>query len=191
MFHVIRRDICGETGNLTKRMIRWLLFLPLIQGFLPKPPEKSGVNISILLGQWLNFKLFGITYYLVGKIKFKLFFSGSIGWVSNNRVFFSQATGNYIMFSLSNPSTESLALWTSKNETRIITDVTQDRSMLSMWTGPTVFHEQWRYAALATLKLSMKDGAVCKKHWHVGIYFSKNMSNGRGQQIPVCFGMFL
>ncbi len=35
----------------------------------------------LLLGQWLNFKLFGITY-LVGKIKFKLFFSGSIGWVS-------------------------------------------------------------------------------------------------------------
>ena len=33
-----------------------------------------------LLSQWLNFKLFGITY-LVGKIKFKLFFSGSIGWV--------------------------------------------------------------------------------------------------------------
>ncbi len=31
-----------------------------------------------LLGQWLNFKLFGITY-LVGKIKFKLFFSGSTG----------------------------------------------------------------------------------------------------------------
>ena len=30
-----------------------------------------------LLGQWLNFKLFGITY-LVGKTKFKLFFSGSI-----------------------------------------------------------------------------------------------------------------
>ena len=30
------------------------------------------------LSQWLNFKLFGITY-LVGKIKFKLFFSGSIG----------------------------------------------------------------------------------------------------------------
>ena len=30
-----------------------------------------------LLGQWLNFKLFGITY-LVGKIKFKLFFSGSL-----------------------------------------------------------------------------------------------------------------
>ena len=28
-----------------------------------------------LLGQWLNFKLFGITY-LVGKIKFKLFFQG-------------------------------------------------------------------------------------------------------------------
>ena len=30
------------------------------------------------LSQWLNFKLFGITY-LVGKIKFKLFFSKSIG----------------------------------------------------------------------------------------------------------------
>ncbi len=40
----------------------------------PDPP------IIILLGQWLNFKLFGIAY-LVGKIKFKLFFSGSIGWV--------------------------------------------------------------------------------------------------------------
>ena len=33
-----------------------------------------------LLSQWLNFKLSGVTY-LVGKIKFKLFFSGSIGWV--------------------------------------------------------------------------------------------------------------
>ena len=30
------------------------------------------------LSQWLNFKLFGITY-LVGKIKFKLFFSDSTG----------------------------------------------------------------------------------------------------------------
>ena len=30
-----------------------------------------------LLGQWLNFTLFGITY-LVGKIKFKLLFQGSI-----------------------------------------------------------------------------------------------------------------
>ena len=34
-----------------------------------------------LLGQWLNFKLFGITY-LVGKIKFKLFFQGPLAkWV--------------------------------------------------------------------------------------------------------------
>ena len=32
----------------------------------------------ILLGQWLNFELFVITY-LVGKIKFKLLFQGSIG----------------------------------------------------------------------------------------------------------------
>ncbi len=30
-----------------------------------------------LLGQWLNFKLFGITY-LVGKIKFELFFQGPL-----------------------------------------------------------------------------------------------------------------
>ncbi len=34
-----------------------------------------------LLGQWLNFKLFGITY-LVGKVKFKLFFQGPLAeWV--------------------------------------------------------------------------------------------------------------
>ena len=39
--------------------------------------QESAIDID-LLGQWLNFKLFGITY-LVGKIKFKLFFSGSIG----------------------------------------------------------------------------------------------------------------
>ena len=32
----------------------------------------------ILLDQWLNFKLFGITY-LVGKIEFKLLISGSNG----------------------------------------------------------------------------------------------------------------
>ena len=30
-----------------------------------------------LLGQWLNFKLFGTNPYLVGKIKFKLLFQGS------------------------------------------------------------------------------------------------------------------
>ncbi len=35
---------------------------------------------SMSLSQWLNFKLSGITC-LVGKIKFKLFISGSIGWV--------------------------------------------------------------------------------------------------------------
>ena len=32
---------------------------------------------NVLLGQWLNFKLFGITY-LVGKIKFTLFFQGPL-----------------------------------------------------------------------------------------------------------------
>ena len=35
------------------------------------------MNMLYLLGQWLNFKLFGITY-LVGKIKFKLFFQGPL-----------------------------------------------------------------------------------------------------------------
>ena len=43
--------------------------------------QENGCTWSVtvnLLGQWLNCKLFGITY-LVGKIKFKLFFSGSIG----------------------------------------------------------------------------------------------------------------
>ena len=34
-------------------------------------------NHQLLLGQWLNFKLFGITY-LVRKIKFKLFFQGPL-----------------------------------------------------------------------------------------------------------------
>ena len=32
---------------------------------------------SVLLGQWLNFKLFGITYF-IGKIKFKLLFQGPL-----------------------------------------------------------------------------------------------------------------
>ena len=38
-----------------------------------------------LLGQWLNFKLFGITY-LVGKIKFKPFFF-RVHWLSEIRSF--------------------------------------------------------------------------------------------------------
>ena len=37
----------------------------------------------ISLSQWLNFKLSGIAC-LVGKLKFKLLSSGSIGWVSND-----------------------------------------------------------------------------------------------------------
>ena len=42
----------------------------------------KGSNLSniFLLGQWLNFRLFGITY-LVGKIKFKLFFF-RVHWLS-------------------------------------------------------------------------------------------------------------
>ena len=41
----------------------------IVQGY----SSSEIVQFIDLLGQWLNFKLFGITY-LVGKIKFKLFF---------------------------------------------------------------------------------------------------------------------
>ena len=37
----------------------------------------DGILNKFLLGQWLNFKLFGITY-LFGKIKFKLLFQGPL-----------------------------------------------------------------------------------------------------------------
>ena len=43
--------------------------------FVEEPSWK--LTYPYLLGQWLNFKLFGITY-LVGKIKFKLFFQGPL-----------------------------------------------------------------------------------------------------------------
>ena len=50
----------------------------------PENVQKNGRSFPVffdwykcLLGQWLNFKLFGITY-LVGKIKFKLFFQGPL-----------------------------------------------------------------------------------------------------------------
>ena len=64
-------DPCRETDPVAKSRCvpfpkkRWLFL-------------EGGHTLSpiILLGQWLNFKLFGITY-LVGKIKFKLFFPGS------------------------------------------------------------------------------------------------------------------
>ena len=48
-------------------------------GFLSGSPVEwnTSVRLNILLGQWLNFKLFGITY-LVGKVKFKLFFQGPL-----------------------------------------------------------------------------------------------------------------
>lgn len=64
-----------------------------------------------------------------------------------------------LLFLLSNPWTESL--WTSTNEARIIADVTQDRSIRCQCRPdlPAVLHEQWRHAALTTLKLNMKDVA--------------------------------
>ena len=48
----------------------WLL--PKLLGF-HVTMEMAKKPWHFLLGQWLNFKLFGITY-LVGKIKFKLLF---------------------------------------------------------------------------------------------------------------------
>ena len=51
-----------------------------IGGFLKSDSIKGTFLICQplnLLGQWLNFKLLGITY-LVGKIKFKLLFQGCI-----------------------------------------------------------------------------------------------------------------
>ena len=60
-----------------------------LSGYLGSDPAMLGSCMIASLGNsekktpqkmsnWPNFKLFGITY-LVGKIKFKLFFSGSIG----------------------------------------------------------------------------------------------------------------
>ena len=65
-------------------------FLPSTAGYksIPLPVfttafEKKTSKLLILLGQWLNFKLFGITC-LVGKIKFKLFqtFISGFHWLS-------------------------------------------------------------------------------------------------------------
>ncbi len=53
--------------------------VPVKQQTAEKSIQNFGKHVNMcLLGQWLNFKLFGIAY-LVGEIKFKLFFSGSIG----------------------------------------------------------------------------------------------------------------
>ena len=81
-----RRCFCGARCFHAGMAEKW----SLVDG---PPPARKGVVFErgfcewncnpILLGHWLNFKLFGITY-LVGKIKFELFFSGSIGWVSNS-----------------------------------------------------------------------------------------------------------
>ena len=64
-----------------------VFFLPRSLSFFLRrhmslPDEKEStllLSTVFLLGQWLNFKLFGITY-VVGKIKFKLFFR--VHWLS-------------------------------------------------------------------------------------------------------------
>ncbi len=61
-----------------------------------------------LLSQWLNLKLFGITY-LVGKIKFKLFFQGPLG-LSEYRapsVFYCKTPSHLLTKLKSSPSSRS------------------------------------------------------------------------------------
>ena len=73
---------------------------------------RESIILNHLLGQWLNFTLFGITY-LVRKIKFKRFFSGSIGWVrpwSN-----SYSPRKHLKVSTSIVSTLTLQLVLNKN----------------------------------------------------------------------------
>ena len=59
----------------------WAVFDQTFGGPRDPTPTRIGqvfeIAVGHLLGQWLNFKLFGITY-LVGKIKFKLFSQGPL-----------------------------------------------------------------------------------------------------------------
>ena len=72
------RHAPGEKNITFNRTLEWWLFPPaflfgdVLFGTCRKPSWKGD-----LLGQWLSFKLFGITY-LVGKIKFKLLFQGPL-----------------------------------------------------------------------------------------------------------------
>ena len=50
------------------------IYKTICRGYTVLPTPGSTLY---LLGQWLNFKLLGITY-LVGKIKFKLLFQGPL-----------------------------------------------------------------------------------------------------------------
>ena len=68
------RELVGESFSMM--VVSWSKHLSI--------KEHGGISecwrfffLYTLLGQWLNFKLFGITY-LVGKIKFKLFFQGPL-----------------------------------------------------------------------------------------------------------------
>ena len=80
---------------------------------LTNPPMLQDPNVEssqcwiCLLGQWLNFKLFGITY-LVGKIEFKLLFQGPLAkWVwrlsKGKLTDFNKGTGSNESAGYSNP----------------------------------------------------------------------------------------
>ncbi len=80
-------------------------------------PRWGGSNVSLymgnLLGQWLNFQLFGITY-LVGRIKFKLLFHCPLAkWGNATSLYIPPGKkiggATPISFGLSWPSIQSLA----------------------------------------------------------------------------------
>ena len=80
------------------------------QYFVPGIQQKDRLFMMFhLLGQWLNFKLFGITY-LVGKIKFKLFFQGPLAkWVHDWSYVVPFVTNHRSIWGLRLPSQNSLA----------------------------------------------------------------------------------
>ena len=92
------RDLIVE-----KKLGRFCLF----ETFPNANPENN------LLGPWLNFKLFGITY-LVGKVKFKLLFQGPLAkWDLKN----TQQHGcfEYAKIPLTSTASVSIPTWTIPN----------------------------------------------------------------------------
>ena len=81
-----RKDKCFRWGSEGGLKV-WKSLVSKAGSYQWRLVNGSKSRLSTLLGQWLNFKLFGITY-LVGKIKIKLLFQGSIRQVSNLCLFF-------------------------------------------------------------------------------------------------------
>ena len=85
----------------------WNMIMNFIQIELRDKNKTSQETIMVpsnnLLSQWLNFQLFGITY-LVGKIKFKLFFQGPLAewdnYSSNNNISWNLGGFKNVFFGL-------------------------------------------------------------------------------------------